>query len=145
MTAANTVSAAVTVLGSVRKHQLGGDAPTPRAKTKYPEGHAQREVVKWLRARPDWMVMRVENAARRTMAQVARDKALGMEPGAPDLALLYRWRMVWLEMKAPKNGVVSEEQASIHHQLRMRGQRVLVAHGHEEAIRLLVGIENEPS
>jgi hypothetical protein len=40
-------------------------------------------VVKWLRARSDWMVMRLENAQKRTPAQASRDRALGMEGGAP--------------------------------------------------------------
>ncbi len=130
------------MLGKVRGHLLGGEAavkPTKKAR-EYNETDDQKRVVKWLRDRPDWMVMRLENAARRTPAQAARDKAMGMLPGAPDLVLLYRLDVVFLEMKTLK-GEVREEQKQCHEELKKRGQHVLIGWGVEGAIKELVLFE----
>lgn len=135
------------MLGAVRVHALGGkatvcvkcggsyftkDCPAcrpPRAKgLDYKETRVQQELVKWLRARPDWMVMRLENALRRSHAQAARDKSLGMLPGAPDLVLLYRREVVFFEVKAD-DGEMKPSQVPVHEQLRARGQTVLMAKG----------------
>ena len=152
------------MLGSVRKHQLGGSPGTcgvmlskgrcvlksghdgqhsPRPPRKYDESDDQRAVVRWVRQRPDWIVMRLENAQKRTEAQAARDKALGMEPGATDLVLVYRdLFVVWLEMKS-KTGDVSDVQEALHAQLRKRKQIVLVGFGSADAIEQLERIEDE--
>lgn len=119
------------------RHIFGGPPPSPRKPTVYAETRDQKEVVKWLRARPDWMVMRLENAARRTPAQAARDQAMGMLTGAPDLVLLWRREVVFLEMKKAKGGVVRPDQAQCHIELEARGQVVLVGHGHVDAIAQL--------
>lgn len=126
------------MLGRLRVHSLGGEAAVkkPRAERKYDETKDQKAVVQWLRARPDWMVMRLENAARRTPAQSARDKAMGMLPGAPDLVLLYRKEVVFLEMKTI-TGDVREEQEQCHMELRARGQAVLIGWGYQAAIKEL--------
>lgn len=126
------------MLGSIRKHTLGGPPPPPKKKRSYPEGKIQAAIVKWLRARPDWMVIACENAARRTRAQVARAKALGMQPGAPDLVLLYKCDVVWFETKTP-TGSLSDEQLIIHTQLRARRQAVLTAYGEADALAQLEG------
>ncbi len=83
------------------------------------------------------MVLRLENAAKRNAAQASRDHGLGMEPGAPDLVVLFHTAVVWLEMKKAKGGKVSPAQADAHARLQARGQTVIVAHGHEEAIAAL--------
>jgi hypothetical protein len=70
------------MLSSARKHVMGGVAPVRKARS-YGEAQDQRRVVAWLRARPAWLVLRVENAAKRSMAAAARDKAMGMLGGAP--------------------------------------------------------------
>jgi hypothetical protein len=120
------------------------DTPKPKKMRQYQESVDQKAVVKWLRERPDWMVIRCENAAKRTPSQAARDKALGMEPGAPDLFLIHKRWPVFLEMKSI-GGVVSEAQTAVHNELAHRGMCVLVAFGSEDAIRQLEEIENDPS
>jgi hypothetical protein len=126
------------MLGPNRKHQLGGaHVVRPR---RYRESGAQGGVVKWVRARPDWMVMRLENAQKRTPAQAARDRALGMEPGAPDLVLLYKRVVVFLEMKDGVGGKVKPYQEDVHAQLRARGQIILVGYGEADAIAKLEAV-----
>jgi hypothetical protein len=124
------------MLGVTRKHQLGGEAPPKRKPRRYQESDDQRAVVRWLRARNEWLVFRVENAARRTPAQAARDRALGMEPGAPDLLLVCGREIVWLEMKS-SSGRLSDEQTRLHEQLRRRDQKVIVGYGADDAIAQL--------
>jgi hypothetical protein len=130
------------MLGSVRKHSLDLVPPPPKKKTKrtYPESDDQKRVVQWIRKRDNWLVMRMENALQRTPAQAARDQALGMEPGAPDLMVMYRAFGFFLEMKTVK-GKVSEEQEKLHAQLRARGCTVMVGWGSEATIRTLEKIE----
>lgn len=133
---------AFVMLASVRKHSLGESASVKPLKkpTQYRESVEQREVVKWIRARPNWLVMRMENAAKRTGAQYARDHAMGMEPGAPDLIVYFRHFAFYLEMKEPK-GRTSEEQDKLHKQLRARGSFVLVGWGQVRTIEALEKIE----
>lgn len=130
------------MLGSVRKHSLDLTPPPEKKKTKrsYPESDAQKRVVQWIRSRDNWLVMRMENALRRTDAQAARDQALGMEPGAPDLIVMFHTFAFFLEMKGTK-GAVSEEQEKLHKQLRARGCTVMIGWGHEATIRTLEKIE----
>jgi hypothetical protein len=71
------------MLGSLRKHALGGEPAPDRARPQFREAKAQIELVKWLRSRDDCLVMQLENARKRNMRQVARDKAAGLLGGAP--------------------------------------------------------------
>lgn len=108
----------------------GSGAETkPKKPRVYRESKAQRAVVKWARSVGE-PVMRLENAAQRTPEQYARDRAMGMEPGAPDL--IFPRLDVYLEMKAEK-GKVSPEQVAVHAMLRKCGRTVLVAYGEDDA------------
>ncbi len=130
------------MLGSLRNHVLGGPPPEARAKKprNYEESNDQKRVVHWIRERPQWLVMRMENALQRTHAQAARDKALGMEPGAPDLIVIFHHFSFYLEMKSTK-GAVSDEQEKLHKQLRARGCSVMVGYGYDKTIERLNKIE----
>ncbi len=132
------------MLSSVRKHslELGPHAHLDKTKKKrtYPESDDQKRVVAWIRKRPNWLVMRMENALQRTPAQAARDQALGMEPGAPDLVVMFRTFAFFLEMKSTK-GAVSEEQEKLHKQLRARGCAVMIGYGEVATIRALERME----
>lgn len=127
------------LLGGRRRHGFGLP-PATRRKSVYREGDAQRRLVAKMREDPDFMVLRLENAQRRTLAQVVRDKALGMLPGAPDLLVLYRAELHWLELKSEK-GTVSDEQKHVHAELRARGQKVHVAYGYEHGCSILESIK----
>lgn len=132
------------MLGSIRKHALDAVPPPPKPPKKatrsYPESDDQKRVVSWIRARENWLVMRMENALKRKPGQAARDQALGMEPGAPDLMVMYRTFGFFLEMKA-LDGSVSKEQEKLHKQLRARGCTVMIGWGSAATIRTLEKIE----
>lgn len=125
------------MIGPQRKHTFGEPPPAKTAPRKYWESDAQRAVVAWIRKRPDWLVLRLENAAKRTPAQISRDKAMGLEVGAPDLIVIYKKHLLFLEMKS-ENGATSQEQDSLHFQLRAREQMVMTAYGHIDALNKLV-------
>lgn len=129
------------MLNSVRKHQLGGEPPKPRKKPVYRESNAQRLFVDWLRKRPNWKVTRIENEGKRTPAQTARAKAMGMTPGDPDLLVIYRVHLFWIEMKA-KGGRVSDAQENVHAELSARKQTVLTAWSFDEAVAIAEEIEH---
>lgn len=129
------------MLSNIRKHALGEvAAPKEKKPREYRESSEQRQVVKWLRERPNWLVMRVENAAKRTGAQYQRDHAMGMEPGAPDLIVMFHTFTFYLEMKEPR-GRLSEEQVKLHRQLRARGMPVAIGFGAEATIAALTRVE----
>ncbi len=118
------------------------EAPKPKKQRKYQESIEQRAVVKWLRARPDWLVERIENAAKRTPSQATRDYAMGMHPGSTDLLLTYKTNPpLRLEMKSP-TGVVSDVQKKFHVELTARRQLWAVCYGASEAIKLLENFEH---
>jgi hypothetical protein len=138
-----TVQGKEAMLGPLRKFTT--EAPKPKKMRKYQESVDQKAVVKWLRARPDWLVERIENAAKRTPSQALRDHAMGMHPGSCDLLVTYKDRMpIRLEMKAV-NGVVSDAQKNLHAELTKRKQPWHVAYGAVSAIAYLEAIEAEPA
>ncbi len=126
-----------------RVHLLGNsvaDAPKKKRAMVYQETEDQKLIVQWLRDRPDWMVMRMENAARRTPAQSSRDKAMGMLTGATDLVLLYKREVVFFEVKK-SGGKVREDQEQCHRELLARGQHVMVGYGVEDSLMKLEAFE----
>lgn len=82
------------------------------------------------------MVIRTENAAKRSPAQYARDFALGMKPGCPDLWVCFKRRSAWLELKELGKSPTAQ-QLDVHAELRARGEVVLVGIGTEHAIEQL--------
>jgi hypothetical protein len=67
-------------------------------------------------------------------------KRQGFVQGAPDLFLAVcrsRYAGLWLEMKRPKSGKVSDEQRALHAVLRAQGYAVVVAFGFERAVDCL--------
>lgn len=97
--------------------------------------------VEWLRARPNWKVTRIENEGRRTPAQTRRAKAMGMTPGDPDLLLVYKSHVIWLEMKDGK-GSLSDNQQAVHVELRHRCQDVFTAYSLDQAIDFAIRRES---
>ena len=76
------------------------------------------------------------NAARRTRREIAEIKSHGMRTGWPDLEIVYRGGVYFIELKAP-NKHVSPEQAQCHRELRCAGARVGVARSLVEVSLLL--------
>ena len=124
---------------AVRRHVLGGQAVVKR-KRVYREAVAQVGFVEWLRARPDWKVTRIENEGKRTPAQTAQAKAMGMTPGDTDLLLIYKTTVIWWELKEGK-GELSDNQLGVHAELIARCQRVVVTRGLDDSIATAIKIE----
>jgi hypothetical protein len=80
--------------------------------------------------------MQLENARKRNMRQVARDKAAGLLGGAPDLVIACRSRIIFCEMKSEK-GSVRPDQIEVHRILGAMGHVVIVCYGFEDAKRQL--------
>ena len=74
------------------------------------EDRLQKSIVDWLRlCVPHSVVFAVPNEGRRSFAQQARHKALGMLAGVTDLVLVTGQGVFFIEVKGPK-GRVSPEQ-----------------------------------
>lgn len=74
------------------------------------EDRLQKSIVDWLRlCVPNSVVFAVPNEGKRSFAQQARHKALGMLRGVTDLVLVTNRGVFFIEVKGPK-GRVSPEQ-----------------------------------
>jgi hypothetical protein len=63
-----------------------------------------------------------------------RLKAMGLLSGIPDIIIVMpEEKVLWLEMKKQKGGVVSPNQQAIHHILTAMGHKVLIAKGNKDA------------
>jgi hypothetical protein len=105
------------------------------------EHEEQCEVVGWLRAKglfffavPNGVSFGGDNTARARYANYL--KAEGLSPGVPDLVIV-GMPMVGLEMKRKGPSSVSDKQYEWHDVLVKNGWVVMVAHGADEAIRML--------
>jgi hypothetical protein len=127
------------VLTGLRGHAFGEPAPIKkkRAASGYQESKEQMLVVQRVRENPNVLIMRLENAQKRKPQQADRDKAMGLHPGAPDLVLACGGRIIFIEMKDPDDGEVSEVQAECHRVLRAMGHTVIVGYGYDDAIQQL--------
>ena len=106
----------------------------PRIRTEHEE---QREFVSWFRQSfPGVRIFAIPNGGGRSKTQGARLKLEGVAPGVPDLQIP-EWR-TWVEMKRTKGGRVDHDQRDWHDYLRSIGDRVIVAHGCEDAKRQIL-------
>jgi Holliday junction resolvase len=83
------------------------------------ESDVQRALVQVL-SYAGWLVMHIPNQSTR-----GRQRWAGLLPGAPDLVVVKRSRVVFLEVKTEK-GKVSEKQLEVHNLLRLHGIEVRV-------------------
>ena len=102
-----------------------------------PERAVQRTLVCWLRLvlPAGAIVAAIANEEKARSANVvsrarfgAARRASGIVTGVPDLfAALPGGKIVWVEVKAPTNGVLSDAQDGLHTRLRTLGHQVVVA------------------
>ena len=84
------------------------------------EDEIQKNLVKWLKAKRVVFSVGLEGAKRHP-AEQARLKAMGMQPGQPDISLyLPGGRTVFIELKTEK-GRVSDNQRERHELLKNLG------------------------
>lgn len=82
-----------------------------------PEEALQQAMVQTLRAllSSGWLVAHVPNGGKRTKAEAARFKAVGVVAGFPDLMVIGPGKVLFMELKAPrkrlKSGAESQAKA----------------------------------
>lgn len=107
-------------------------AAAPRKRRAAPEEALQRQCVNILRTGcppfekggPVWTAVNPVAAKSKAVAGVS--KAMGLRAGWPDLEILYRRQLVYVEFKAPDRGRLSEDQAAIHAALAAHGAHVYI-------------------
>jgi hypothetical protein len=158
------------MLGPTRKHALGEIDPAPCRNCNKPvhehdafrrcadgvrrfskkvtggkrlEVNDQADLVAHMR-RLGEEIVRCEQGGKRKYG-AARDKALGVAPGYPDLIWpRSRGRTVWIECKTP-TGELSPQQIMVHGVLRRMGHVVLTGYGDADLIRQVDDIRrNDP-
>ena len=68
----------------------------------------------------------IEHGGKRDKREAGRLKAKGVKPGWPDIIILYRGRMVAIELKSEK-GRLSPAQKAMHTRLTLAGALVYTA------------------
>jgi hypothetical protein len=101
-----------------------------------PEDALQKSIVKAAR-QLGFLVVMINNAAKRDYKQTAYLKSMGMLPGASDLAIIGRngW-VYWLEVKTPK-GKMSETQYDFREEVERCGHVYHVVRSIDEAVAYL--------
>ena len=82
-----------------------------------------------------WTTWEARNAA--SAAEGARRKRLGLLPGWPDAGVFYRGRLVLLELKRSRYGVLSPAQRELHPRLAAAGFPVAVVRSVPEVLDAL--------
>lgn len=101
-----------------------------------PEAELQKQIVKAAREL-GFLVVMINNAAKRNYKQTAYLKAMGMLPGAADLVVIGKsGRTLWLEIKSPK-GIWRDNQKEFCAALQERKHTYQIADNYDLAIRLL--------
>ena len=87
-----------------------------------PEEALHRAVAQLLDAAlpPDAVWCHVPNGGARSKAEAGILKALGVKPGWPDIQIIWRKRVIMIELK-PAKGYLSEAQKTMHGRLILAG------------------------
>ena len=78
----------------------------------------------------------VPNSGKRSMAQANYMRQEGMRKGVPDILVCEpcgQYHGLFIEMKKPKTGKLSEEQREWLHELSLKGYATAVCYGFNEA------------
>ncbi len=110
------------VPGGAWVHQV--PEPAPR---QYPEDELQRACCEFLAvALPsDAMYFHCPNGGKRHAREAARLRAIGTKAGIPDLIVVHRGRVLFVELKAGR-GVLSAAQKAMHRLLVYCGAEVML-------------------
>lgn len=101
------------------------------------EDSEQATFVQYLRLK-GYPHFRVPNETyTKSWKQKAKNKALGVVPGVPDLFVVVNNRLVAVEMKRQKGGVVSASQLEWLKTLQGAGIACTVAKGADEAVKFI--------
>jgi hypothetical protein len=82
---------------------------------KHVEDDLQKVCVRWFRAQypePHYLIHHSPNGGKRNAREAGRLKAQGVRAGFPDLIILSKFKMLFIEMKSEK-GMMSENQKQV--------------------------------
>jgi len=97
------------------------------------EHNAQAILVNWFRRKyRGYLIFAVPNGGARDATTAKRLKTEGVLSGIPDLVIVAKDKIFFLEMKSA-NGILSEKQKAIHEIIRGLGFTVYVAYSWKEA------------
>jgi hypothetical protein len=115
-------------------HDLFG-APIRNTPDRNREGRIQIAIVSYVRTvAPHIRILHFANGGWRDKAEAARFKALGVTPGATDLILaLPNGLCAWWEIKAPKQGRLSDDQKAFLDDLERLGHRCAIIRSVDDA------------
>jgi len=104
---------------------------------KFTEHNIQASCIKWFRwQHPNCLIFAVPNERKQSIIKGVRMKAIGLTAGVPDLVILIKGRMFFVEMKAPK-GKLSENQKEIHKRLTELEYCVYTCYSLDEFIKVV--------
>ena len=110
----------------------GPEAAQARRMERIHETSLQQTLIEYLRMiLVEGFVAAIPNAARRSEKDHALNAVPGLFSGMPDLVVVVRRRVIWLEVKTGK-GRLSEQQASVHALLRDLDHDVFTVRNIEE-------------
>lgn len=89
-----------------------------------------------LTARPGVLWFHPANGGRRDKSEAAKLKAMGVQPGIPDLMLVADGQTYGLELKTA-TGRLSQDQSAMLDALAAAGVTVAVSHGLDDALVIL--------
>lgn len=75
--------------------------------------------------------------------QKRRNRATGLNAGLPDMVVIVKNKLIWIELKRIKGGVLSQAQKEWIAALEQAGQRVRVCKGANMAINFIEQVERE--
>lgn len=90
--------------------------------------------VNWFRDNyPECIIFAIPNGGSRNLKEAVNLKKSGVLKGTPDLCILLLNKIIFIEMKKRKGGVVSKEQKDFIAKAQILSHKVFVAKGYEEA------------
>lgn len=119
----------------------------PRRIKNRPEQDMQRKIMDFVRFamtynnRPltDWL-FHVPNGGKRSGHEAAILKSIGVKPGVNDLVLPIAcggFGGLWIELKADKHSVLTDNQIAFHQRLREGGQKVATCRSLDETVNAI--------
>jgi hypothetical protein len=105
----------------------------PTVKRNNAEEKLQRSVMEFLTVAlpPDAVAFAVPNGGLRSPREAARMKGMGVVAGIPDIAIVYRSRAFFIELKGPR-GVQSPAQRAMANKLNYCGGNVMLCRSVDE-------------
>ena len=105
------------------------------------EEDEQKTFVEWLELK-GYMFTAIPNSTYTTSwNQKRKNTAMGLRAGFPDMVILVKDKIVFIELKRQKGGVVSDEQKLWITELSRRGAFALVCYGAGRAIEFIHTVE----